>query len=448
MRTALSLAFVLAAAVAGCGTDSTVSGVFPAEGFTGRSMRVEISGDATDWSGSPGVNFGQGVTVSNVTVASPTSLFADITIGADAAPGTRDVTVTGGGTFTLKSSFELKAPIDVAFDGMVAQGGTPYFTITNHDFDTPFDTSQADTPSGYNLTLDTPAGANFFVTDATPYQLKGFAFIDADAVPGPFSITSGSTAHQSVFNLGANVDIAARAPTPFTDMATGTLAASGDSALYSINVATGPSLMRLKVSSSTMAARPTTGVLPGGHWADGGGGALFVQPTAGALDVVVFDGGTAGGYNFSLKSKVEQLATAAEATGTNDTTQTALVASALPFMQTGGTLAAAGDKDWIKITLTAPAVVHLHAFASDDSTDTAVDILGSGSGNATVLTNYSRTTPGDPVDEGQCVSFLGNPCGEDVTSPMLAAGTYYVVITTGGSYDTSAKDYSAIISLN
>ena len=132
-----------AVAAAGCGgTDSTVSGVFPAEGFTGRSLRVEISGDATEWSGSPGVNFGDGVTVSNVTVASPTTLFADITIADDAAPGLHDVTVTNDGTFTLKQAFELKSPIEVSFRATSRRVAFRTSPIINHDFDTPFDLTQ------------------------------------------------------------------------------------------------------------------------------------------------------------------------------------------------------------------------------------------------------------------------------------------------------------------
>ena len=44
--------FALLLLVAACGTDGTTptaSGVFPAEGFTGRSLRADISGDAPTW---------------------------------------------------------------------------------------------------------------------------------------------------------------------------------------------------------------------------------------------------------------------------------------------------------------------------------------------------------------------------------------------------------------
>jgi hypothetical protein len=443
MRTFVSLLVI--AAAAGCGTDATVSGVFPAEGFSGRTLRVEISGDATEWSGSPGVNFGQGVTVSNVTVASPTSLFADITIADDATPGTRDVTITNDGTFTLKSSFMIESPMELVFDGMVAQGGAPYFTINNRDFETPFDLTSGDTPSGFaNLTLTSPAGTQFVISDSTAYQLKGFALIDADAMPGPLSVSSGTMGHEVAFNLGANVDITARAPMALTDSATGMLAATGDSALYSVNVATSPALMRVVATTSDADGQPVTAMLPNGQWADATGAALSVVNATGNVDVVVFDAGTAGGYSYTLKSKVEQLTSGAEATTANDTPAASLNASALPFVQTGGTVSAMADKDVIKIVLSAPAVVHVAAHSGDDLTDTAVDILANGSGNPSVLTNYTTK----PVDEAGCFPLFGLGCGEDVTSPMLAAGTYFIVISAGGAFDVADNSYTALIYLN
>lgn len=428
MRAPVCFVVLFAAA---CGTDASVSGVFPAEGFTGRSLRVEISGDATQWSGTPTLNMGDGVTVSRVSVASPTTLFADITIAADATPGLRDVTVIGDGTLTLDQAFELVPPIELSFAGLVAQGGAPYFTVTNHDFETPFDVT--------NVTLETPLGTSFVISSASPFQLSGYALIDTDATPGPFSLSSG----QDLFDLGANIDIKPRTPVPLADGATGMLPSKGDSVLYSVDVAAVPALVRITATTSSMNGQPIGALLRNGSWTGAASARLSVQPSAGTFDVVMFDAGVAGGYSFSVRDQIEQLATAPEASGINDTAQSALAASALPFAEIGGTLSA-GDKDWIKVTLAAPAILHVHAFADDDSTDTAVDILGSGAGNPSVLTNYMTK----PVDDGQCFPLFGLACGEDVTSPMLAAGTYYVVVTTGGSFKATANMYSALVYLN
>lgn len=428
--------------VAGCGgVDPTASGVFPAEGFTGRSLRVEISGDATEWSGTPGVNFGDGVTVSNVTVASPTTIFADITIAADAAPGLHDVTVTNDGTFTLKQAFELQSPIEVSFQGDVAQGGIPYFTINNHDFDTPFDLTQDANDNYAHLKVTAPMGVTMLITAATSYELKGFAFIDTDAMPGPFSIVSGPAMKTTAFNLGATVDVMARTATPVTDTATGTLAATGDSSLYSIDVASAPALVRIAASTSDANGVPVVALLPNGHWDEAISAARTVLPTSGTYSVVVFDNGVAGGYNYSLKSKTEMLTSAAEASDTanaNGTTVGATVATALPFMQTGGTLASASDSDLIKFTLTTAAKVHVAAHSDDDLTDTVIDIKNS---------NGTTSAIGGPKDTDPdfTCGFFG-VCGEEfVTTGTLAAGTYYLQVSAGPNFDSGAADYTALI---
>src|SRR5262245_27218158 len=112
----LSFSLASAAVLSGCGGDDvaeSVSGVFPSSGFSGRVVRVEISGDTTEWGSNTTLDFGADVTVGTVTVASPTSLFADVTIAPTAALGPRDVNVkTGSKTLTLKSSFKVDAPIE------------------------------------------------------------------------------------------------------------------------------------------------------------------------------------------------------------------------------------------------------------------------------------------------------------------------------------------------
>ena len=171
---------------------------------------------------------------------------------------------------------------------------------------------------------------------------------------------------ETAFNLGATLDVTARAPIPLTDTASGTLMNTGDSELYSVSVATAPALLRVLASSSATDAQPIAALLPGGKWSNAVNAALSIEQQSGTLDIVVFDGGTASGYNYSLKSKVEALASAAEAAGANDTIATALVAPSVPFVQTGGTLTGANEKDLIKIVLAAPAVVHVSAHSADD----------------------------------------------------------------------------------
>src|SRR5438067_11421401 len=113
----LGLVLLLGGSLFGCSDNDptpvpptqTANGVFPSSAFLGRKAHVEISGDNTNWTAATTVSFGASVTVDKVSVASPTDLFADITIDAAATPGLRDVTITdGGASFTLMQAFDLQ----------------------------------------------------------------------------------------------------------------------------------------------------------------------------------------------------------------------------------------------------------------------------------------------------------------------------------------------------
>jgi hypothetical protein len=377
--------------------------------------------------------------VSNVTVASPTTLFADITISGDTVPGLHDVTVTNNGTYTLTQAFQVESPIEVSFQGDVAQGGIPYFTVNNHDFDTPFDLTQDGNDAYTNLILTAPTGVTMQISSATAYELKGFAFIDTDATPGTFSIVSGPAMKTTSFNLGANLDVLARTPEALSGPVTGTLANTGDSKLYSINVPSSPSLVRIGATSSNQDAAPAAVLLPNGHWDEAINASLAIVDATGTVPVTVFDGGTAGGYNFSISAKAEALTEAAEGTDGTTSQANALVAAGLPYALSGS-LSAANDKDYVKITLTAPAKVTIVTTSSGDETDTAVDLQSSG--------GTSVLMPAGPINDGGCFPLFGLGCGEQVQSPMLAAGTYWVQITAGADFDAATNAYTALIFLN
>ena len=116
-------------------TTPSANGVFPATGFSGRDVRVEISGDSTKWGSSPTVSFGDGITVNKVTQASPTDLFADITIADNAVVGPRDVTVTDSNkALALSQAFTVTSPITVKTFGSLAQGSIATFEVRQLDF--------------------------------------------------------------------------------------------------------------------------------------------------------------------------------------------------------------------------------------------------------------------------------------------------------------------------
>jgi hypothetical protein len=170
--------------------DSQISGVSPQSAFLGRKARVAVSGDITEWSSAATVSFGDGVTVDSVTVNSPSALTADITISDTAAAGLRDVTVTDGGSkHTLTQAFTLESPIKVTIQGTLAQGSVALYTISNRDFDNPFDLTSISSgpfspPEFVNVQITAGAGVELTVGDVQPFTITGTAFLSRAVPPG------------------------------------------------------------------------------------------------------------------------------------------------------------------------------------------------------------------------------------------------------------------------
>src|SRR5262249_39214990 len=85
-----------------------------------QNLPVVVTGQATHFvQGTSQVSFGAGITINSVTVASATSLTANISMDASAATGTRTVTVTTG---TEAASFN---------NGFTVLAGTPVLVSAN-----------------------------------------------------------------------------------------------------------------------------------------------------------------------------------------------------------------------------------------------------------------------------------------------------------------------------
>ena len=247
--------------------------MFPSSGFIGRKVRVEVSGDnATFVDGSVQLDFGAGVTVDKVSVASPTALFADITISDTAPLGLRDVTVTAGGeSLKLTQAFKLESPVAFSTQGALAQGSVVNFTARNLDFGAPFDATCGAAIFGIclqytNMQVVVPAGMNAVVGAVDPYTVSGTLYVDLDATSGPISFTSGpadDVAKQIVSAVGVDTEVTARtavvlaANTPSTT----TVAAAFDSHLYEFTAAAS-SVARFSASPGDTEATPTIYILP------------------------------------------------------------------------------------------------------------------------------------------------------------------------------------------
>ncbi|MBV8756085.1 MAG: hypothetical protein JO257_02345 [Deltaproteobacteria bacterium] len=443
---------------AACGTDPTTptaSGVFPAEGFTGRTLRVEISGDATTWKDGATVDFGTGVTVNAVTVASPTDLFADITIDPAAAEGKNDVTVNNGGKkYTLTKAFELVSPTPISWSGDVAQGGVPFFTIENLDFSHQFDTtSDPNTGAFTNTTIMGPPGTDVVLTSVTPFEIQGQVFIDVNAPAGttPLTLMSGKPGAVATSQAGT-IDIKARSPMPFTGSATVSLAEEGSSQLFSYS-ATGATLIHYTLSGNAASSSPVSEVLAsGGTWTttdelgaspvlleNGGMGYILVENFGTSADTVTMSGGVD-----ALTSAPE----GADATNGSANGTTVLNAGTLPFRQTGGMLSSANDVDFVKFTApTGSTGKHLHVtsnLGSDANTNSVVEV-DTGNLGATVFEAAHD-------DDSNCSLFGCTNLGEDfVTSGTVTAGsTYWIKVSASPGngfdppYSTSHKAYTLV----
>jgi hypothetical protein len=130
--------------------------VSPAWAWLSRNETISISGYNTDWDDSTTVDFGPGITVDEVVVASPTSIVARITVDESANLGAHDVVVTGGGeALTAGAVFDVRAGIDAqVLRGDAAQGS---FNVVAFGLDDP-----AHTLAGGALT--DPTGGGFVHT--------------------------------------------------------------------------------------------------------------------------------------------------------------------------------------------------------------------------------------------------------------------------------------------
>ncbi|MBL0195511.1 MAG: hypothetical protein IPQ09_15040 [Myxococcales bacterium] len=133
--------------------EPTVSFVTPSKAVLDREIDVVVSGSGTTFTGAAKVDFGAGITVSNVRVVSPTSLAMKVKIAPTAALGLRDVMVDGQ---KLEKAFAVQPAISVLPVGKVEQGGVAQVAIQNNDLANPFDKD--------NFKVDAPELVDFGVS--------------------------------------------------------------------------------------------------------------------------------------------------------------------------------------------------------------------------------------------------------------------------------------------
>lgn len=442
-----ALVSTLAAACSSSSTKATANGVFPSEGFAGRTLRVEISGDATNFSSSTTISMGSGITVGTVSVASPTDLFADITIAPTAALGMTDVTITDGkSTLTLSQAFEIVSPVEFVVQGNAGQGGLPFFTLVNHDSENPFDGTTDANGNYVNLMIAGPTGTSFSISAVTDLSVTGRTFIDTNAAAGAVTVTQGNGSAALTDAVG-QLAVTPRTPTALTNATptTGMIATIGDSQLYSLTATAGPAIAHVAATTTDTSAALVGAMFPDGTWANSTGLHTLLG-SAGSIDLVLADNGEYGGYSYTVTGAAEALTLFAQGTG-HTSNGTALAETAIPAEQTGGMVTASTYVQEIKITVDAghanKSIELTTGMGTDPMTGTAVDIVDA-SGKS-YLSQYEETPGTGPVDANDCSLFSCTDYGDDVISDALPAGDYFIKITASPTYWTSAdQSYLAV----
>lgn len=110
--------------------------VSPGAGFLGREIDVQVGFAGGTLTEGVAVDFGAGVKVENIAIASPTLLTAHLVIASDATVGPHDVKV---GDVVAKGAFKVSPALEATEVAKLEQGGVGGYTVKNLDtyvFDT------------------------------------------------------------------------------------------------------------------------------------------------------------------------------------------------------------------------------------------------------------------------------------------------------------------------
>lgn len=424
-------------------TVPSISLVTPNKVVVGRSAEVAISGFGTKWTAAARVAFGAGITVSNVRVASPTALLADIAVSADAAIGTRDVTVTEGaavasytGAFTVLPLFTVTLPVKATRGAM--------FAIVIHHNDPKFLFTGA---PALTLTPPPSAGGDLrtFVNITSPQDLVVQVFADFTAPLGKRSLTlvaNRGTLRELTIERAEAFELTEKVELPLTDdsPAMGTLSEAYSGALF--KYVPGAAELRKFTFDTTASGKPylfllsSTGVYED-RLTEGPDNVLATCPVEGCY-VSAFDTSGTAGLPYVMKAVAPPGGPEVEP---NDTLSTAQPLTLLPegnvgqVFVTSAQLSTLGDEDWFKLTLSTADVgkrLRVVTAGGDRLTDTQVDVQSS-----------SGASLGGPSDD--------RVLHEDFTSaPIPAAGDYFVKVYYSNfvfSFDPAESRYVLSLTL-
>ncbi|MBA2540443.1 MAG: hypothetical protein H0V17_12455 [Deltaproteobacteria bacterium] len=442
----LALLLALVPTAFGCGDDikfpepdlpdPAINAVIPAEGFAGRSIRVQVSGDGTEFTDAASVAFGAGITVDAVELASPSDLFVDLTIATDAALGLRDVTVTDGdASLALTQSFEVQDSLIVLADAGLQQGGISFIRIINKDPANPF--------LG-DISISGGAGLTFFVDGSTTSEIQATVLLDTDAVAGPLLVED--VLGGSIIASRGTLAVEPRTPIALQPGGKADFAGSGvlstNTLLFSFTATSGIQF-GAGFNNDFPDFPPALVWLVGGKWADARGFTDFsrVPTTANEeMFVVLFDPDFILGDSYDVivdeEEAIPNVQNLLEVEPNNVLPQTA------PGAQTlfTGVLATNADLDVIKVTATTGQIIRvLTTTGIFGSADTNIEVFLD-SGTVVGSLDAADLSIAGPADDP-----FGVEPGDFLETDNLIAGTYFVVIGSAGSPANSGYEASIVV---
>ena len=415
------------------GEGASISGVIPGDVFVGRDVNVLIVGSDTAWGEGVTVDMGEGITVNDITVASPTALMVHITTSPEAALGPRDVSVDG---LQFAAGFELVSPLKTIVQGNFAQGSVTVIRVQNLDFNNPFDTTAVGDgvfdPFEY-INIEASVGRDTFtdVSLVEPYVIEMVVLTDVLAEVGPrtLEILSGPFDQETSYRFTGAFDLLERQPIPLTsgEPVDGTINQRYESLLYSIT----PSDMSIVQASSSAdlpIASPNFAFLP----ASGKFSQLISFSTNISLVtdevhyLVYWDNTGSVAYPFQVSVDSNAIAASVLEVEPNNSRGQAALVDAMPAVVEGSALGFLEDQDWVRFDLTAEdlgegKIIHALTYGQDRQTDTVLTLFR---GN-TMLAESSDSV------------YLDDVYSDEVTQP----GAYYVRVTASTLYTEDHDQY-------
>lgn len=415
----------------GAGAEASVSAVVPGRVFRERVAVVTIGGDSTRWiDGEVEVDFGDGVDVEELVVASPTSLRVTIAVDASADVGPRDVVVTAAdGALTYQDAFRVDAALTTTLESSVlGQGSIAPLHAHMEDPSTPFDLTE----TGRGLAhLDLLGDdLSFVVDEASLFDLRGLVLVDVFAPLGERDVTvvSGAEDREVRSTAAGSFQIGARAPEELTDGSSGSIGEAFGTSLWVYEPPSSPTLVTIEVEADASPSAPAFALLPAsGSFAeliDFDRSITFVTDGSGdPYHVVFFDNLGAHGYGYTFTITEDAVPGGAEDEPNDVCAEASDATVGEPIL---ASLADVTDVDWFAFEATAGdvgRVAHVVTSPGDSTTDTVVEVL-----------------------RADCTTTMGGPSfdlgyHEDHRStPIVAAGPIFVKVTNS-SFGFTSSDY-------